>query len=149
MGRQGRGMPNSQRTLPVARDDAMRREVSTEPKMETRVLIVDDSKLARVVVGKTIAALQPDWTRVESSNADEALAILDAQAIDAAILDFNMPGRNGLELAEEIRARHPHMPIALTTANVQDEVISRARAVNATFIAKPVTAEGLRPFLSG
>ena len=117
--------------------------------MGTKVLIVDDSKLARIVVGKTIAALQPDWTRVESANADEALAVLDEQPIDAAILDFNMPGRNGLELAEEIRARYPDMPIALTTANVQDEVIARARAANATFIAKPVTADGLRPFLSG
>jgi CheY-like chemotaxis protein len=117
--------------------------------MGTTVLIVDDSKLARIVLGKTIAALQPDWTRVEAANADEAVAAFDAQAIDVAVLDYNMPGRDGLALAEELRARFPTMPIAVATANVQDEIISRARAANATFIAKPVTEEGMRGFLSG
>ncbi|MEJ2817406.1 MULTISPECIES: response regulator [unclassified Caulobacter] len=117
--------------------------------MGTTVLIVDDSKLARIVLGKTIAALQPDWTRVEAGNADEAIAAFDAQAIDVAVLDYNMPGRDGLALAEELRERFPTMPIAVATANVQDEIISRARAANATFIAKPVTEEGMRGFLSG
>jgi CheY-like chemotaxis protein len=117
--------------------------------METTVLIVDDSKLARIVVGKTVAALQPDWTRIEAGNADEALAMFDAQTVDVVLLDFNMPGQNGLELAEVLRARFPDMPIALATANVQDEIIARARAVNATFISKPVNEDGLRGFLSG
>jgi CheY-like chemotaxis protein len=117
--------------------------------MGTTVLIVDDSKLARIVLGKTIAALQPEWIRVEASNADEAIAAFDAQAIDVAVLDYNMPGRDGLALAEELRERFPTMPIAVATANVQDEIISRARAAKATFIAKPVTEEGMRGFLSG
>ncbi|MDR6625560.1 response regulator [Caulobacter segnis] len=117
--------------------------------MGATVLIVDDSKLARIVVGKTLAALQPEWTRVEAGNADEALALLEDRSIDLAVLDFNMPGRDGLELAEELRARFPDMPIAVATANVQDEIVARARAVNATFIAKPVTEEGMRGFISG
>lgn len=117
--------------------------------MGTTVLIVDDSKLARIVVGKAIAALQPDWTRLEAGNADEALAAVEAHQIDVAVLDFNMPGRDGLELAEDLRARFPAMPIAVATANVQDEIIARARAVDAAFIAKPVTEEGMRGFISG
>ncbi len=117
--------------------------------MGATVLIVDDSKLARIVVGKTIAALQPDWSRLEASNADEALALLDSQAVDLAVLDFNMPGRDGLELAEELRARFPDMPIAVATANVQDEIMARARAANAAFIPKPVTEDGMRGFISG
>ena len=60
-----------------------------------------------------------------------------------------MPGKDGLELAAELRDAYPHMPIAVITANVQDEVIARARAVNAAFVAKPVTEEGLRGFVSG
>ena len=117
--------------------------------METKVLIVDDSKLARIVVGKAVAALQPDWIRVEAANADQALALLDNGGIDVAILDFNMPGRNGLELAEHVRQRFPEMPMALATANIQDEVIARARAANIAFVSKPVTEEGFRGFLSG
>lgn len=117
--------------------------------MTVTVMLVDDSKLARIVAGKTLAALQPDWVRVEASNADEALQLVSRQTIDVAILDFNMPGKDGLELATELREAHPQMPIAIITANIQDEIIARARAVNATFVSKPVTEEGLNGFLSG
>lgn len=117
--------------------------------MTTTVLIVDDSKLARIVAGKALTALQPDWQRVEAGNADDALSIIGERTIDVALLDYNMPGKDGLELAGLIRAQHPVMPIAIITANVQDEIIARARAVNATFVAKPVTEEALRGFVSG
>jgi len=117
--------------------------------METRILIVDDSKLARIVVGKAVAALQPDWIRIEAADADQALALLEEGNIDVAVIDFNMPGRNGLELGEEIRKQFPEMPVALATANVQDEVIARARAANIAFVSKPITEEGFRGFLSG
>jgi CheY-like chemotaxis protein len=117
--------------------------------MSVAILIVDDSKLARLVAGKTIKALQPDWTRLEASNAEEALAIVAARQVDIALLDFNMPGMDGLELAAALRALRPAMPLALITANVQDEIIARARAVQAAFVAKPLTEDGLRGFLSG
>jgi CheY-like chemotaxis protein len=117
--------------------------------MTITVLVVDDSKLARIVAGKAIAALQPEWLRVEASNAAEARDVLANQAIDVAVLDFNMPDKDGLELAAELRAQHPHMPIAIITANVQDEIISRARDLNATFVGKPVTEDAMKGFLSG
>lgn len=118
-------------------------------EMTVKVLVVDDSKLARIVAGKAIAALQPDWARIEAASADEALAIIGADQIDIAILDFNMPDKDGLELAAEIRASHPTMPIAVITANVQDEIIAKVRSLNATFVPKPVTQEALSGFLSG
>lgn len=117
--------------------------------MGTTVLIVDDSKLARIVVGKAISALQPEWRRLEAGNADEALSLFESEKIDLVVVDFNMPGRDGLELAEELRERFADMPIAVATANVQDEIVERARAANATFIAKPVTEDGVRGFISG
>lgn len=113
------------------------------------VLIVDDSKLARIVVGKALAALRPDWLRLEAGNAQEALELLGSEAVHVAILDYNMPGQNGLALAGTIRERFPAMPIALATANVQDEVIAGARAVDASFVYKPINADSLRGFISG
>ncbi|HTZ71598.1 MAG TPA: response regulator [Acetobacteraceae bacterium] len=117
--------------------------------MTVTVLIVDDSKLARIVTGKKLAALQPEWRRLEASNADEAMAMVRESPVDVALVDYNMPGRNGLELAAELRALWPTMPIAVTTANVQDEIIANTRAVNAVFVAKPVTEEGLSSFVAG
>jgi CheY-like chemotaxis protein len=113
------------------------------------VLLVDDSKLARIVAGKAIAALQPDWAKIEASTADEALDTVEKHSVDLAVLDFNMPGKDGLQLAAELRQAYPHMPIAIVTANLQDEIIARARELNATFVAKPVTEESMRGFLSG
>lgn len=117
--------------------------------MAITVLVVDDSKLARIVAGKALAELQPDWRKVEASSAADALALIAENPIDIAMIDFNMADKDGLQLAGELRALHPELPIAIITANIQDEVIARARAVGASFVPKPVTAEGLDGFLSG
>jgi CheY-like chemotaxis protein len=115
----------------------------------TSILIVDDSKLARIVVGKAVAAVCPDWVRLEASSADEALELLATRDIHVVVVDYNMPGQNGLEFTEELRRSRPDLPIAIATANVQDEVIARALAANAAFVAKPISEATLRPFLEG
>jgi DNA-binding NarL/FixJ family response regulator len=116
--------------------------------MKAAVLIVDDSKLARIVAGKAIAALQPDWERLEASSAEQALELVKTRDVQATVIDYNMAGKNGLELGQELRAMYPTLPIAIITANVQDEIISAARAIGAAFVSKPVTADGLRDFLT-
>ena len=117
--------------------------------MAVTVLIVDDSKLARIVAGKALAELQPEWRRIEAGSAEQALEIVAAEPIDIALIDFNMAEKDGLTLAAELRALHADMPLAIITANIQDEVVARARAVGAAFVPKPVTADGLQGFLSG
>ncbi|KIZ43527.1 MULTISPECIES: response regulator [Rhodopseudomonas] len=115
--------------------------------MPYKLLIVDDSKLARMSVAKAMKALYPDWTRVEAANADEALALSGDAAFDVALLDFNMPGRDGLELAIELQNAHPKLPIAIISANHQDEIVARAAAIGAVFLPKPLTEAALSKFL--
>jgi CheY-like chemotaxis protein len=117
--------------------------------MPVKVLVVDDSKLARINAGKALGQLQPEWQRLEAGSADEALAVLEQERVDVALVDFNMAGTDGLALAGQLREAYPTMPIALITANIQDEIISRARAINVSFVAKPLTSEGLSGFVSG
>jgi DNA-binding NtrC family response regulator len=117
--------------------------------MSVTLLIVDDSKLARIVAAKAVAELQPDWQRIEAGSAKEALEIIDREPVDVCLLDFNMAPTNGLELAGQIHGLKPDMPIAIITANIQDEIIARSREYGAAFVPKPLTAEGLRPFVSG
>jgi CheY-like chemotaxis protein len=64
-------------------------------------------------------------------------------------LDFNMPGRDGLALAAELRALAPDMPMAVISANIQDEIVARAHAVGAAFLAKPLSEKALAEFLTG
>lgn len=114
--------------------------------MSRTVLIVDDSKLARMAVAKLLGKLRPDWKRIEASNADEALAASTPNSIDIILLDFNMPGRDGLALAADLRKLYPNMPVALISANLQQEVVDRAKQVGATFLPKPLTEEALETF---
>jgi|SRR6185503_8952109 CheY-like chemotaxis protein len=117
--------------------------------MNHRVLIVDDSKLARMVMASAFRRIRPDWLLTEATNADEALNAIATGTVEIALIDFNMPGLDGLELVSRIRQRQPNLPIALVSANLQDEIIARARELNASFVAKPVTDEALGAFLSG
>jgi CheY-like chemotaxis protein len=115
--------------------------------MQYKVLVVDDSKLARMVMASAFRRIRPKWELIEATSADDALAAISA--VDIALVDFNMPGTDGLELVARIRKSHPKMPLAIVSANLQDEIIARARELNAAFVAKPLTDEALGAFLSG
>jgi CheY-like chemotaxis protein len=117
--------------------------------MQYKALIVDDSKLARMVMASAFRRIRPDWQLIEATSADDALDAISARSVDVALVDFNMPGTDGLELLARIRQTHPKMPVALVSANLQDEIIARTRELNAAFVAKPLTDEALGAFLSG
>ena len=112
-----------------------------------KVLIVDDSKLARMAVIKLLRALYPDWPRLEAANVDEAIRCMNEARPDIALLDFNMPGRDGLDFAAELRRTTPRMPIAVISANRQQEILERARAAGAAFLPKPLSEAELGEFL--
>ncbi len=116
--------------------------------MTYRILVVDDSKLARMAVAKAFSTARPEWVRVEASNAEEALALAKASHFNLALLDFNMPDRDGLHLAADLKAADPDVVLAVISANHQKEVVDRAQAIGATFLAKPLTEQGLRDFLT-
>ena len=112
-----------------------------------KLLIVDDSKLARMAVTKALSSCHPDWQRVEAANAAEALKAVQNEKPHIAIIDFNMPNKDGLDLAAELRALTPDMPIGIISANHQQQVVDRARALGASFLPKPLTEQSLREFL--
>jgi CheY-like chemotaxis protein len=115
--------------------------------MTYRVLVVDDSKLARMAAAKAFSSLRPDWPRVEASSAEEALSLAKDSQFDIALVDFNMPDRDGLQLAADLKALRPDLALAVISANHQKEIIDRAHAVGATFLAKPLTEKMLSDFL--
>jgi CheY-like chemotaxis protein len=116
--------------------------------MPYRVLVVDDSRLARMSIGRLLQTLRPAWTRVEATNAAEAIELQSQESIDLALLDFNMPGPDGLSLAADLHARNPEMPMAIISANSQDEIVARALALGAAFLPKPLTRQALEGFLA-
>lgn len=116
--------------------------------MTCTVLIVDDSKLARMSVAKALGTLYPDWKRIEATNAIEALQQARQSCPEVALVDFNMPGKDGITLAAELRELDPKMSVAVISANRQVEVIRRTEAAGATFLPKPLTESALAEFLT-
>lgn len=114
----------------------------------TTVLIVDDSRLARDMVSSVVRSLHPDWTVLVAPGGEEALTMVDGQAPDAAILDYNMPGMDGLQLAGILRERFPALPMGFLTANVQESLKKKAEALGCGFIPKPITTDKIRAFLA-
>jgi len=111
------------------------------------ILIVDDSIMSRMVLTKVITDLHPDWKVEVAENADAALALVATQSFDIFTIDFNMPGINGLELAELLKPLFPYAKMALLTANVQQAIRDRASALDIKFIAKPITADNISAFI--
>ena len=102
-----------------------------------RLLIVDDSKVSRMLVINFIRALRPDWVCSEAGNGAEALQLALASSFDYATLDMNMPGMDGLELATRFRTECPGMKVCLLTANIQEDIQNRAKSLNVGFVEKP------------
>ncbi|AFL72383.1 response regulator transcription factor [Thiocystis violascens] len=103
------------------------------------LLIVDDSKMARMMIAHIVRDLRPDWRLAEAANGAEALTMLEQEPPSLVSMDINMPGMSGLEVAGRIRLHYPEIRIVLCTANIQDAVRKTAEKAGVKFVAKPIT----------
>ena len=113
-----------------------------------RVLLVDDEELARMRLRGLVAdCVEPKASVVgEAANAAQALAWLASNPCDLLLLDVQMPGRDGTQLAEELR-RLPEPPaVVFVTAHAQHAL--RAFDLDAVdYLTKPVRRERLHAAL--
>ena len=99
-----------------------------------KVLLVDDSRLARAELRRLLDAYPDVVVAGEARNADEARALLATQPVDLLLLDIHMPGETGFELLASLEAAPP---VVFTTA--YDAHALRAFDVNALdYLLKPV-----------
>ena len=116
--------------------------------MTLRVLLVDDEDLARLRLrGLVHDSVEPKASVVgEAANAAQALAWLAEQRCDLLLLDVQMPGRDGMQLAAELK-RLPEPPaVVFVTAHAQHA--QHAFDVDAVdYLTKPVRRERLHAAL--
>jgi len=106
------------------------------PGDHMRILVVEDEPKTASFIRK---ALQAEAFAVDVlHNGEEALAAVDATPFDVIVLDIMLPGRDGLSVLRQIRARNIGTPVLLLTA--RGEVSERVEGLNAgadDYLGKP------------
>jgi len=113
-----------------------------------RVLLVDDSRVSRLMLKAIITSKYSDWEVMEAENADIALSLCLKGGFNFITLDMNMPGRDGLTVSPELQEACPDAKIALLTANFQERVKTKAEEQGLTFLPKPITEEKILSYLA-
>jgi CheY-like chemotaxis protein/anti-sigma regulatory factor (Ser/Thr protein kinase) len=90
-----------------------------------KILIVDDAAVDRRLAASFLEKAG-DFTVVNAADGREALEAVAREQPDLVLTDLQMPGLNGLELVEEVRLRHPGLPVILMTAHGSEEIAIQA-----------------------
>jgi DNA-binding NarL/FixJ family response regulator len=108
------------------------------------ILIADDHPLVRQGLKQLLAA-EPDIVVVgEARNASETLELARTLEWDVLILDYSMPGGNGLVVLKEIKRSYPRRPVLILSMHPEDSIaISVLRAGAAGYINKESASEEL------
>ncbi len=136
--------PGGEGKLGVAALAAALSATTNEPARKFHVLFVDDS-MAFLEAFTELCKLFSNgaWEVHSATTADRALAILQGQPIDLAVLDIGMPMVDGIQLLGIVHRRYPGLKIAVLTGNASEANRAACLANGAElFIEKPVSSDG-------
>jgi two-component system, cell cycle sensor histidine kinase and response regulator CckA len=108
------------------------------------VLLVEDDPMVRELSARILG--ERGYTVLSASNAAEAHACAELHQgeIDLLLTDVVMPGGNGLELADQLTARYPRLPVLFMSGYSPDIVLRQGLVPESVdFLTKPFTEEQL------
>lgn len=114
---------------------------------EQTILIVDDSRMSRMLISAIAEDTYPDAEIIEAESGQEALNETADKTVQIATIDYNMPEMNGLELSRQLLERFPGIKIGLLTAALETEILNEVERLGIHFVSKPITDENLVAFL--
>ena len=116
--------------------------------MTLKVLLVDDEALARARLKTLLGDCKQPMTSLlgEAANAADAMELLKRTPVDVVLLDINLPGANGITLAQVLRAAPNPPAIVFITAHSEHAVQAfELEAID--YLTKPVRLERLQAAL--
>lgn len=114
--------------------------------MALNVLVADDSSVARRMLLKILRMGGFELGQVvEVSDGTAALQAFETADVDLAMLDINMPGKNGLEVLDSLRSdeKTRRLPVIVVSSEGSTKRAARIREQNALFVRKPFTPESI------
>ena len=114
------------------------------------ILIVDDSATMRQFVRRAVQLSEvPVASVLEAANGKEALALIDANQIDALFTDINMPVMSGPELLRELQRQGRETPARIVVSTDGSEARRREmEGLAQWYVNKPVRPEVVRDVLN-
>src|SRR5437016_4353732 len=91
-----------------------------------RLLVIDDDLVDRLAIRRAIEQSDLVASFDEASNAKEALAHVGARDYDCLLLDQDLPGTTGVELARYLRSHGNRVPIVFVTGRQSEELLQQA-----------------------
>lgn len=108
--------------------------------MRTRFLLVDDSELVRKSL-RTVLQANPEWEICgEAADGERAVELFKELHPNIVILDFQMPGINGIETARRMSKIAPAVPIVLFTQHASSDLEKHAREAGVRSVVSKTNA---------
>ncbi|WP_211911375.1 PAS domain-containing protein [Tardiphaga alba] len=105
--------------MAIENAEAVHTAPQTEP-IRGIALLVDDEELVRMSTADMLADL--GYEVVETASAEQALSLIETGLIpDLVVTDHLMPGMNGVELARELKAKRPELPVLIVSGYAEAE----------------------------
>jgi DNA-binding response OmpR family regulator len=111
-------------------------------KQATRVLVVDDERFFREVIGEVLERAEIPFVAAENGQA--ALKAAEDPQVGVVILDIQLPDMNGLEVFRRLREVRPDLRVIILSAHAEQEYVLEALRLGACdYLAKPIHEEEL------
>lgn len=103
----------------------------------TKVLIIDDSEDDRLLYRRALAKGEAPYDVAEAEDGDGGLSSMKQSAPDCVLLDYSLPGRNGVEVLKRLRTEHPFVPVVMLTGQGNEAIaVAAIQAGAQNYISK-------------
>jgi len=103
------------------------------PPTDRTIVIVDEDQAVRDALG---FALEIEGFKVRSYGSAED-ALKDREAADCYVVDYALPGMNGIDMIGQLRAKRPSQPVILITGRTTRSIHQQARRAGVRVVDKP------------
>jgi two-component system, chemotaxis family, chemotaxis protein CheY len=109
-----------------------------------RMLLIDDSATARKLMARLLHQSRFQIMLTEAESGEEAIARARTQPFDVIFVDFNMPGRDGVETAGQLITENPKAQIVVISSEQEGRMVRAAQFVGAfAFLKKPFSTHDI------